>query len=159
MLPDQATLDTYGGALDNYRPVTDPTTDRDASMMNEALGDVAMMTRTNWRAWCRVTVNTTTGGMAIVAHRAQWGSAPAVIPTPTRSSQGQFVLTWPATVTDELGGSKTLAFVGAACNVRTSNNVHANISAVSTNTVSIAVWNVTTGLRDDGPYDVDVWVL
>ena len=160
MLPSVATLDTYGGQLDNYRPVTDPTTDRDAAMMNEALADVAGLTNTGARAWCRVTINTTTGGMAIVEHRAVWGSAPGVAPTPARSSQGIFTLTWPATVTDALGATQSVSFLGAlGPNVRTTDEVFANVSSIATNVVTFAVWNALAALRADGPYDVDIWVL
>lgn len=106
-LPGIDSLDSFGGALNNDSPVDDPTTDRDAGQMNTALEDVAGMTHTVARAFARVTLSATAPALtASNGSDATWGNS--VPPVPTRSGTGVVVLTWPATVTDELGITQPL---------------------------------------------------
>ena len=107
--PDIATLATYGGALQNYQgqAVVNPLTDRDAAAANEAYTDCAAMTHTAIRTWTRFTAAASTGALVLVTHDALWGNAAPVTPTLARSALGVFTVTYPATITDELGHTKT----------------------------------------------------
>lgn len=116
--PDIDSLATYGGALNNYAPVTDPTTDRDAAAANQAYASAAAMTHTSRRCWARFVGAASTGALALQVtngHDSHWGSASGVKPTFVRTSAGIVVLTWPATVTDEIGVVHTLNLRWARC--------------------------------------------
>lgn len=158
-LPESSAIDTYGGALTDYRPVTDPTTDRPAASMNKALCDVAMMTHVSVRAFVRFTGAATTGALVLQYHDAQWGSTPAVAPTLARTSAGVYTITFPATVSDELNGSHTLALRGAWANLRQFYGF-ARIADVSANLVTVNTYGIVSGgLIDMTGLTIDVFAL
>ncbi len=145
-LPAIYTLSTYGGAMANYAPVEDPTTDRDATAANQAYASAAAATHTTPRAWARFTAAASTGAMVLVAHDAVWGTS--VPPTLARTSAGIFTVTWPATITDELGTVQTVALRAATATYEGAVAYFAGASA----TVNIATINVglgTTGALND----------
>ena len=111
-LPDSATLsDTYGGPYTNADPVQDPTTEVNDDEFNEALADIAACTRMVGRAWVSfigVTYTSGTQSIATEDHDAVWGASGAVEPVVTQTATGIYTVTWPATVDDELGNTKTL---------------------------------------------------
>ncbi len=114
-VPDVDTLATYGGAMQNYAPVEDPSTDRDASAANQSYASTAAMTHTAARSVIRFTAAATSLAMAIVSHDSVWGNSVAVVPVPARTSIGLFTITVPATITDDLGVLHTVALRGATC--------------------------------------------
>lgn len=110
-LPRIASLSSYGGAKTNLSPVEDYSTDEDASDRNNYVADVAGMTHTACRAWRSfVTGASAASEPPSNAHDSNWGNAPGVLSSAVRSAvtAGQYVVTWPATVTDELGNVSTL---------------------------------------------------
>jgi hypothetical protein len=67
--------------------------------------DVAMMSRVAAKAI--VTMTTAgTGTPTLNAHESQWGVS--VAPTIARTGVGVYTITWPATVTDQLGNTQAL---------------------------------------------------
>lgn len=107
-LPSQASelSANYGGPFEDYHPVEDPTTDLGADKLNQALSDVAAMTHTAPHAWCSFTGETYVSGsmvISVVDHDAMWGTNVSVKPSIAQIGAGQYVVTWPTTVTDELG--------------------------------------------------------
>jgi hypothetical protein len=136
MLPTSASLANYGGQKINFAPVEDPNTEYDQSELNQAFNDVAMMTRTAVRGFVRFTTSATTP--AIVTHYAQWGNAAPVTPVVARTGTGVFTVTFPASVTDELGVSQSLLIRASAVHVE--GNTFANsarCSATSSNVVTV----------------------
>jgi len=112
-LPERADLDTYGGVKENVRPIVDRTTEMDADDENQRSIDVAMMTQTSIRAvasFVGTASSPPTAPTSGYVHVAQWGSALLVKPTFARTATGVFTITWPTTVTDELGTVHTLNF-------------------------------------------------
>jgi hypothetical protein len=108
-LPDTDSFATYGGSLQNYAPVEDPTTDRDALAANQAYASIAAATHTVARAWARFVTSATTPSLATTnGNDANWGNSLGVQPTPARVSTGVFTLTWPSTIVDENGGTHTV---------------------------------------------------
>ena len=102
--PDIDTVADYGGALENYAPVEDPTTDQDADAANEWKASTAAMTHTATRAWVRmVSQAATPTSPSTNLYDSMWGSDLSVAPTFARTGVGVYTITWPATVTDELG--------------------------------------------------------
>jgi hypothetical protein len=161
ILPSVATLADYGGPKQNDAPVADPVTDEDADERNEYVEDVAGMTNTAIRAWCRfVTVNNANPTDPTNAHGAVWGSALAVKPTVAWSSEGVWLITWPTTVTDELGTVHTISLRGVATpNVEGTTLYHTNATVSSANTVTVRVWNTSNTLSDavGATVNVQVW--
>ena len=51
MLPETASLASYGGPKNDYSAVIDPSTDWSAAGVNPAYGDVAALTHTAFRVW------------------------------------------------------------------------------------------------------------
>jgi hypothetical protein len=114
-LPSRDSLATFGGTLGagyvDYSPVLDPTVDMPAAAGNQALSDVAMLTRTAVRAWARFTP-AGTGTPVLVSNWALWGTGSGAQPAVARSGVGIYTLTWPATVTDDLTVSSAAGYLG-----------------------------------------------
>jgi hypothetical protein len=142
-LPDVDSIGTYGGALSNYSPVIDPTTDRDAGAMNQALESVAEATHTVARAWARVQLAATGAAMKIVSSDAGWGNASPPVPN-HGASAGIFTLQWSpatATITDGLGLTHFLNFRWARATIEGQTFGFANASVTAGNVVTIYMAN------------------
>lgn len=98
-LPSTDTIATYGGLLNNYSPVEDPTTDRDATAANKAYSSIAAATHTVPRAYVVILGHAVTP--TVVEHDSVWGNSSAVVPTLARAGTGDITITWPASVTGE----------------------------------------------------------
>lgn len=131
-LPDISSLDHFGGALNNYAPVTDPTTDEDAKYRNRYACDVAMMGHTAPRGFVRfVTANgSDPTDPASNPHDALWGSSFAVKPAVARTGEGVWTVTLPTTVADELT-SEDASIGGGVSHTVNVRAVLAQASAVS----------------------------
>jgi hypothetical protein len=158
-VPDIDNLASLGGILQNYRPVEDPTTDLDAGFGNKTRANAAAMTQTAPRAMVIFTTASTTGGLVLVGHWSLWGNTPTVAPSLARLTTGQYTVTWPATVTDELGVTHTVSLRAAMAStegttaydpnayptVRFGNVVQANLFSASGSptdgsTTTMVVW-------------------
>ncbi len=109
ILPGIASVATFGGnAMVNHDTVENPETEVDASFWNLMVTQLTMMGYTVPRAWCKASVS---GAPALVVttHRAVWGNAEAVKPTPNRVSAGVYTLTWATTYDDLQAESETHA--------------------------------------------------
>lgn len=113
-LPDKDSLSTYGGPLNNYSDVVDPSTDEDSAWRNKYAANVAMMTHTITR--CARSFLGTTGGATAVAdpstgfvHDAVWGSSSNVKPSVTHVATATYDAIWPTGVADELGEVHTIS--------------------------------------------------
>lgn len=107
-LPDIDSLSTLGGVKVNSYSVVDPTTDLDADEDNKARCDVAMMSRLAPRLWVQFTAAATTGAIVLQAWDAAWKAQTTTAPVIVREALGEFSITMPSTVLDELGVSHTL---------------------------------------------------
>ncbi len=149
--PAVDSLATYGGELVDLLPITDPTTDRSAASANAAYASVAGMTHTALRCWCRFTAAATTGALVLQTHDAAWGSSLAVAPTLARTGTGTFTVTWPATFTNELGDTQSVALravVVATMEGAIAFQVQAERTAA--NVVTVHVFS-GSGTADDAP--------
>jgi hypothetical protein len=145
-LPDEATLsDTYGGPYTNERPVEDPTTELDAGAASELMSDVAGCTRTVERAWVKFNGLTYTSGTQSIPvddHNANWGGSAGVEPVVVQTAAGIYLITWPATVIDEILVTRTL-------NIRYPHEPvtidatlsRGKVSAFTANTISLSTFN------------------
>lgn len=158
-LPDIPTLaDDLGGVMANYTDVEDATTDLDAAFDNSSRCNVAMMAHCALRSWARITLAATTGALVLAAHDAMWGNTLLVAPVLARSSQGIFTLTYPETVTDELGVAHTLNFRdGWATHRLITGALFINVVPTSANVLTIYVRDVTGALVDSVGTDVSVF--
>lgn len=147
-LPDIDTIATYGGALTDYVvAATDTTTDRPAASANKAYANAAMATHTVDRCFAIVTLAATTGAMALGTHDAVWGTS--VAPTLSRSATGVFLITWPATVTDELGVTHTVNLRSARVGeVRGATAYHCQVEVTAANVAQLRVWNTGFAAND-----------
>lgn len=167
-LPDIDALDTAGGALEDLAPVIDVDTDRPAAAVNVGFADATAATHTNTRAWVRMTLNGTAAPV-LVAHDSVWGNTLAVEPTCTRSSPGVYVVTWPATVVDEIPNGQpgynpaghTLNLRGGWANVRGATIFHRQLDVTSANVATLRLSPATSGSVGDpgSATDVDVYVI
>ena len=149
--PDIDSLSTYGGALVNYAPVVDPTTDRDAAAANQAYASTAAMTHTSPRAFARIVGAASTGALALAGsnpHDSQWGKASPVTPTLSRTALGIVVVTWPATVTDELGVVHNLNFRYAKAWIEGATPFWTPQCTVTANTVTINLFSTGFAASD-----------
>jgi hypothetical protein len=103
--PSTDTLQNYGGALSDYSPPIDSTTDRPAQGANQAYASTAMMTHTAVKCFtCLAPAGTGTPVLASsgTQYDAQWLAATNTAPVLARSGTGTYTQTWPATVQDEI---------------------------------------------------------
>lgn len=159
-------LPTYGGALNDYSPVVDPTTDRPAAGANASYAAVAGMTHTAIRAWARFTWNATT--VTLVAHDALWGNTLSVAPVVAHTGTGIVTVTWPTTVQDEIpvgapgytgplplnlrAGFGNLRVVATAFDVF--------VTPTSANVATVKLFNVAGTIADTGvATDLDVFMI
>jgi hypothetical protein len=161
-LPDVDSISTYGGALQDYSPVVDPTTDESAAFRNKYAANVAMATHTNVRAmrsFVGVEDDEPEDPVVGLVHDAVWGAAPSLKPTVVRDAEGVWTVTWPATVNDELAAQHTVNLRRALAQVEcTSTLRHATARVVAANEVEVRGF-----LADGTPDDLDghlvtVWV-
>jgi hypothetical protein len=172
MLPNAASLNNYGGALNDYSAPVDSTTDRSATGVNPALGDVAQMTHTCPRLWARLTLKASGATPVLVAHDEMWNNTvpgnPA--PTPARTSAGIFTLTYPSTTQDEIPANAPGYSGPIALNLRAAwandrgGAVWGEAKAVITapNVVTIYYWIFAGAPANTDPAadtDVDIYAL
>lgn len=160
-LPDTATLaNDLGGAMVNYEPVVDPTTDLDAGFDNNSRCNVAMMTHTAIRSWATFTTAATTGALVLNAHDALWGNSLGVAPSLARTVAGTFTMTYPASVNDELGVAHTVNFrmgLGQARSATAGYDIQ--VIPTSANVLTIYVRDNTNTLVDAVGLVLDVITL
>jgi hypothetical protein len=137
---------TYGMPVNDYAPVTDPTTDQSAAGANQGFCDLSMMTNTSIKAVVALQTNNTSAPV-LISHAAQWGTGTA--PTLARTGVGTYTVTWPATVTDQLGASQAVNLTFAVSGI--SQTLALGVSlAVSANVATVKAYNTTTGATFDG---------
>lgn len=145
-LPDIDSLATYGGALSNYFPIEDPTTDLDAGADNQNRCSTAAMTNTAVRAWARFVTSATTPTLAVSnAVGGVWPTIPGNQPVVSRSAQGIFLLTYPTTITDELGVVHTLNLRGARAGGEGTSYIPCQADVTAANVVRITVFALASG--------------
>lgn len=148
-LPDIDDIDTVGGEKENLHPVANPLTDEDAAHRNIAFADAVMATRTLTRSWAKiVTVNG--AAPTLSAHNAVWGNSVPVAPTPARTGEGVVTLTYPATVTDDLGETHSVNFRGAWAEDENSTDTRAKAKVTAPNVITVYTFT-TAGAADDNP--------
>jgi hypothetical protein len=106
-LPDTLDFDELGGSKVNYSDPADSTTDLDASFGNLTRVAVAAMSRTADRFWLKFSWNGSV--VTLIDWDTCWGKNDAQQPIVVHpGSAGIFVVTLPATVTDDLGVSHSV---------------------------------------------------
>ncbi|KYF87779.1 hypothetical protein BE20_24860 [Sorangium cellulosum] len=135
-LPDKNDFAALGGELVDYSPPEDPTTDLSAEASNEARADTAAMTRMIERAFVSFTTNGSTA--TVTDHDAVWGNALAYKPTISRTGAGNYLVTWPTTVTDARGVTRSLNLRFGVGNVGES-LFSASVIRVSANSMRIRI--------------------
>lgn len=150
-LPDVDSLSTYGGAKSNYASVEDATTDLDATQYNIMAANVAGMTQTAWRAWCAFVgkASSPPDDPSSNVHGAVWGNGLSVKPTVARTGTGVYTVTWPTTVTDELGTSHTVNLRRACWNIEGTTPFEVTVTLTSVNVATIRTFTVGTSTPND----------
>jgi hypothetical protein len=166
--PDIDTLDTFGGALQDYAPAVDPTTDRSAATDNLLYADVAAMTHTAARCWLAFTAAATTGAMSLVAYDSMWNVKTPTVPVFAHTATGTFTFTWPGSVADEIPNGKpgynasghTLNLRSGRHNCRSATTAYFCNVVVSANVVTVYVFlGSTAALNDAVGVVFDIWAF
>jgi hypothetical protein len=151
-LPDIDALATYGGALNNYAPVEDPSTDEDAGYRNKYATNVAAATHTVCRAWCAFVgkASSPPDDPSSNVHDSVWGNLLGVKPTVARTGPGVYTITWPTSVNDELGVAHTVNL--RRCwppNIEGATPYEATATVTSPNVVTVRTFTVGTSTPND----------
>lgn len=158
MLPNKATFANYGGAKLDYSPAEDPTTDRAAVELNEALADVAGMTRMVGRAYVVFTVDNATSTCTVVDHDAVWGSDVSVKPTVSYDGGGAYAVDWPGSVTDVHGVDHPVNLRAGVANVAALAWL-CNVTQVGGNGVLLAAYDIAGAAQGDPASTVKITVF
>lgn len=147
-LPGISTLATYGGMRVNERSVEDASSEVGADEFNVLMKDTAGHTQTAWRAIRRFVGHATTPAEpASNAHFANWGNSLVLRPPVTKGGTGIYVVTWPATVTDDLGVIDTVNLIDGVVNVNGTTLYHVQVTCAA-NVATVYVWNAAGALND-----------
>lgn len=155
-LPDTDDLSALGGVMIDYHRVEDPTCDMGAEFDNKVRTNVAAMTQTIDRVYMQFT-SAASNPITVVRHHANWGNVPAVAPTVSRVSAGRYTVTWPATVTDELGVTHTVNLVGGRGNAQAGVFYQVQFLANGANSADVYILNAAGTLVDAAGINIDVW--
>lgn len=145
-LPDVDSFATYGGLIQNYAQIEDPSTDRDGPSASIAYMNVAALTQTCVKAWARVTLAASTGAMILLSNDGVWPNIVGNQPAMLRNSAGNFTFTWPTTLLDANGVSHTLSFRAATCTVEGGTWGFSNALVSGASTVTIQMANLVAGV-------------
>ena len=157
-LPGIDALSTYGGEKDDYAPIEDQSTDLSASHWNLVASNVAGMTHTVCRAWRTFTAGNPPTDPASNVHDAVWGNDVSVKPTVSRSSTGIYLVTWPSSVTDELGESHSTNIRRAWVCLEATLPYFSVATRTSATVVSVLVWD-SSGVLTDPSANITVFVV
>ena len=89
---------------------------------------------------------------------AVWGNDVSVKPTPAHTGTGVYTLTWPTTVTDELGESHSVNLVDGWANVNGSTLYHVQVTITSPNVATVYVFNAAGAANDAVGVTIAVYV-
>lgn len=114
-LPNRSTASIYDAVnkVNNYNiPPAVQQVDWDNTKLAPAISDVVALGLTGCRFWCRLTLAASTGGLVVPIWWANWSNVTTTAPIPSRTTTGQFLITLPASVSDEydasLGNANTI---------------------------------------------------
>jgi len=141
------TIQTYGGAFIDAAPVENPQTDLGAGPFTQMSASVAMGTHTFIRGWVQILTSATTP--TIIAHDALWGNGVSVTPTLVRTAIGNYSLTIPATINDELGVVHSTNIRGCWGNVNASGAVTQNINVARNTATQMVISISNSGAASD----------
>jgi hypothetical protein len=151
-LPNQADPDTYGmpdGGWTNYDPLVDPTTDVDAENGgNDAFADIAAMTHTAVRGWARFTAGTSPTLATPNGSEAVWGNQSPVVPVPAHVTTGEYTLTFPTTVTDNMNVTYTVNLRRARVSCEGSTFYPCQCAVTAPNVVTVWICNSSFSPND-----------
>lgn len=160
-LPDIDSIATYNGATNgtivDYSPAEDPQTDQPAAGATAQQATTASGTRTAIRAYCTFVYNGSV--VSVTAHDAVWGNGTP--PVVTRQGTGAYLITWPATVSDPIGGTHTINIRTGWCNIQktASGAVDLYFARQSANTVLITLLDGSGTLADQTNWPIDAFAL
>lgn len=144
-LPGVDSLATYGGAKVNEHAIEDATAEEDAAERNLMACNVAGSTQTLPRAIRRFIGHGTTPTDPVTGvHYAVWGNELADKPVVANAGTGIYTITWPTTVTDELGETHDVNLVDGWANVKGSTLYHVQVDITSPNVATVYVFNAAS---------------
>lgn len=138
-LPNSSSINAYGsGVLVDAVPLVDPTSEMGAAALNPLRNDVSAMTATAARAIFQF-VGDATSGIASTAtwtagFDSVWGNSAAVQATVQASTGGKYLITFPASVSDQIGNNILV-------NIR---NAKATIGGASLGTAVVTITSAST---------------
>lgn len=149
-LPGVDSLSSYGGVKINDAPVEDSSTDEDANHRNLYAANVAGLTQTACRAIYRFKGKASSPPDDATAnvHFNVWGNGVSVKATTARTTTGVFTLTYPSTVTDELGVTHSVNLVDGWGNANGSTAYHVQVEITSPNVATVRVFDMA-GVASD----------
>jgi hypothetical protein len=162
MLPNVASIANYDAPKDDYSPPRDPTVDRTAAGTNPQAADTAAMTHTALRAWVRFEPQGD-GTPTLVSFDAMWNNGNNAAPVVAWVGGGEWTITFPATVFDEIPatakgatpGGFAVNFHAAWCNEEigstTAYKAYATITAP--NVITVKVYTIQSSPALTNPTD------
>lgn len=155
LLPDIADNSTFGSPYQDFDTVVDPTTELGSVVLNRLIAQVAMLSHTAPRAWCRVFC---AGSPNIFDHDAVWGNTAGVIPTVNKTGTGQYTVAWGATPSDLQPVPETHALNIRAiqvCSATNGNPLTVRYGFTATTVSLVFYFNAT--LTDPTEFILTVW--
>lgn len=147
ILPQSNSLSNFGGIKTDYSQIVSVATDWSADNVNSAFGDVAAMSRTAIRTFAQFITSAT--APTLVNFDAVWKTNTPTLPVIVRTGAGIFTVTYPASVTDELGNAQSLNLRSGVGNISsTSTFGFCNVVVSSSNVLTIYLANVAGSAND-----------
>lgn len=147
LLPTTSTLDSLGGTVVDYDQIVDPTTDLPAYADTESRANVSAMTRTIGRVWFDWTND---GSIAtIAAFDSVVGNSALNYPEYAKQNTGHWRFTFPAAITDALGGEQAWNFKHAKGSASHNEPIHVQCKVVTPNVIDVYMWVLPAATAND----------
>lgn len=138
-----SSLASVGGAIQNAIQPVNPLTDLDAAYGNISRMECAMMTQT-----CIQAIVPIEDGYVGDNYRALWKANLSNTAPEVEIDSGSFLITFPQTVLDELGNTKSLNFLFAHAQVTENWDTHEALAeVVNSYTVRVRLYELTAGAK------------
>jgi head-tail adaptor len=147
-LPASDSFALYGGIINDYSAVEDPSTDLAAVSSNQFRASTAAMTATAFRVVFNfyIDISNDISNIARITNiRAVWDTTATNNPTITYMSVGIYRVVFPSTVYDLLGNIQTINLLGGFGNIDIANTTNNFITVNRINSTTFDIYSIQNG--------------
>lgn len=160
ILPGKTSFSEVGGVKEDYSDVVNANTDWSAQQVYSGFANTSASSRTASRAMVRFVAGTSPTFASSNFYESVWRENTTVLPVLAHSATGTYVITFPAQITDSVGGTQYVNLQSGQVSIDSSSTFgFVNISVTSANAVTIYTANTGGSANDLSGVTLTVWVM